>query len=206
MHLRSAGLESERDFLRACALEDERLAAGWGPFWGYTWQGRYGAHLAHLLSTFAREQVLVLVYRELRNDPAATLHRVCEFLGVSPGVVTDVPAANVTAAAGSGRAHDALSAVLRHAVDVLPHAVSGPLERALLRRLQRDQHLREPLTAEQRAALLPAFLDDIALLEDVSGRSFAHWRDVDNGRGRPGLPVSGRIGTAHNSIDRPVAP
>lgn len=31
-HLWSAGLEPERDFLRACALENERAPDGWAPF------------------------------------------------------------------------------------------------------------------------------------------------------------------------------
>lgn len=34
-HLRSAGVEPEGDFLRACTLEQRRADDGWGPFWRY---------------------------------------------------------------------------------------------------------------------------------------------------------------------------
>jgi len=204
MHLRSAGLEPERDFLRACALEPRRLAAGWGPFWGYSWQSRYGLHLEHLLDVFPRSQVLVLIYRDVRNDPVGTLDRICGFLGVAPGLVGEIPAENVTAHVGAGVGHGAISAVLRRIVSRLPQRWGGPMEQRIVQALQRDQRARVPLTADQRARVLPTFVDDIALLERVTGLSFAHWSDADNGRTRPTLPIDGRIGTAHGSIDRPI--
>ena len=37
----------------------------------------------------------MLRYRELRDAPAATLDRVCRFLGVAEDVVTEVPRHNV---------------------------------------------------------------------------------------------------------------
>ena len=94
-HLRGAGLEPEADFLCALAREAGRTAAGWAHFWHYAAQGRYGEQLAHLDDLFPRDQVLLLRYRELRDDPAATLDRVCRFLGVAEGAVTDVPRHNV---------------------------------------------------------------------------------------------------------------
>lgn len=204
MHLRSAGLEPEADFLRACELEERRLAADWGPFWGYTWQSRYGSHVAHLLEVFPRSQLLLLVYRDVRTDPAGTLERICAFLGVAAGQLSGIPAENVTAQARGGPGHGVVSAVLRRVVSALPQRLSGPVEQWMARVLQRDQRTRVPLTAAQRTQLLPTFLDDITQLERVTGMSFAHWRDADNGRSRPALPTAGPIGTAHGSIDRPV--
>jgi hypothetical protein len=76
----------------------------------------------------------------------------------------------------------------------------------LSRHLQREQRVREPLTPDQRAALLPHFSEDVLLLEKVTGESFAEWLDSDVGRfgGRAALRPVGRIGTAHQSIDRPI--
>ena len=56
------------------------------------------------------------------------------------------------------------------------HAFSGPLL-ALLHR----QHGRRPkVTAEQRAALLPRFVAEIELLQEVSGESYADWLSLDH--------------------------
>jgi hypothetical protein len=90
-HLREAELEPEADFGAAMDREPERIAAGWAHFWHYAAQGRYGEQLDQLFGLFPREQVLVLRYRELRDEPVATADRVCEFLGVEPGVLTEVP-------------------------------------------------------------------------------------------------------------------
>ena len=59
-HLRSAGLEPEADFLRACDLELQRADAGWAPFWQYLDLGRYGGQFRALYDLFARDQVLLL--------------------------------------------------------------------------------------------------------------------------------------------------
>ena len=64
-HLWSAGLEPVGDFVRACAEEERRIAAGWASFWHYTGLSRYGEQLEYLFTLFPREQVLVLRYRRL---------------------------------------------------------------------------------------------------------------------------------------------
>ena len=68
-HLWSAGLDPIGDFVRACADEDRRVAAGWAQFWHYTRLGRYGEQLEHLYQVFPMEQVLVLRYRDLVDAP-----------------------------------------------------------------------------------------------------------------------------------------
>jgi hypothetical protein len=72
------------------------------------------------------------------------------------------------------------------------------------RLLQREQWLRQPLTAEERSVLIPQFDADIRLLERITARSFDHWRDVGHAIVRQPLAVRGRFGTAHVSIDRPL--
>ena len=64
-HLWSAGLEPIGDFVRACAEEEQRIAAGWASFWHYKGLGKYGEQLSHAFTLFPRDQVLVLRYRLL---------------------------------------------------------------------------------------------------------------------------------------------
>jgi hypothetical protein len=135
-HLRGAGLEPEADFRAALDREPERVAAGWAHFWHYVAQGRYGEQLDHLFALFPPEQVLLLRYRDLRDAPGATVDRVCRFLGVETGMVTEVPRHNVRP-------------------DV-PGRVSGP-------------------TAQERAAALPRFADDVPLVAARTGWDLAAW-------------------------------
>jgi hypothetical protein len=56
---------------------------------------------------------------------------------------------------------------------ILPGAatMTGSLERIL----QRDSPPRQPLTWQQRQALIPRFEDDIRLLEVITGEDFSDW-------------------------------
>ncbi len=204
-HLRSAGLEPEADFLKACAAEPERVAAGWGPFWRYVGLGRYGAQLDSLYSLFPREQVLVLLYRDVRSRPVEVLDRICAFLGVETGRLTGLSARNVTVQAAAGRRDEVVARVLRalRSTPLLPPAARAAAAGPLTRVLQRDQRTRTTATPAERAALLPLFDDDVRLAERLTGLALDHWRDPGNGADRAPLDVRGRFGTAYDSIDRP---
>jgi Sulfotransferase family len=175
-HLWSAGLDPVDDFVLACAEEQRRIEAGWADFWHYTALGRYGEQLEHLYTVFPREQVFVFRYRALIEDPAQVLNRICAFLGVPQGVVTEIPRENVTAHPQRSARHWAVSKALRvsaAASSVVPGAaaVTGSLERVL----QRDSPPRQPLTWQQRQALIPKFEADIRLLEDITGEDYSDW-------------------------------
>jgi len=206
-HLWSAGLEPEKDFVAACRLEEERAAAGWAQFWRYLDLGRYGAQLDRLLKVFPRDQVLLIRYRELREEPFATLDRICQFLGVPTGVLTGVPAENVTAHATDSFRNRAVATVLRAGVAIehhLPKAWWPRVDRFLASHLQSEQRPRQPMTADERAELVPYFTEDVALLEQLTGESFAEWLDPHKPGHRAALEPSRPIGTAHNSIDNPL--
>jgi hypothetical protein len=205
-HLRSAGLEPEGDFPRACMLGEGRVSDGWGPFWNYLELGRYGAQLEHLYSLFPREQVLLLMYRDIREHPVETLDRVSAFLGVRTGLLSELPSENVTAHVSDGLLNKTVLKFVQGAEQ--GGRVTSPARHALrslaVKVLQREQRTRPALSFEERRLLLPHFASDGKLLEQLTGRSFAHWQDPHNGLTRRPLHISGRFGTAFRSIDRPV--
>jgi hypothetical protein len=180
-HLWAAGLEPERDFVRAVAAEPERRAAGWAHFWHYVGQGLYGRQLEHLYTLFPREQVLLMKYRDLRDTPVEALDRVADFLGVRPGLLSGVPSENVSPFVADNRANTVLRGLLRtggrygqHVPAALRPIARGPL----LTLLNRTKGRRLPLTLEQRAAVLPHFVDDIQLLQRLTGDSYADWLEL----------------------------
>lgn len=180
-HLWSAGLEPIGDLVRACEAEQRRIADGWGHFWHYVGLGRYGEQLAHLFSLFPREQVLIFRYRDLVDRPVATLDRICAFLGVRQGLLTEVPRENVTAHPATGARHLLLSSLRRR----LPAALAGSFEGLL----QHRGAARRPLSWEQRQRLLPYFTDDIRLLQRVTEEDYSDWLQP---RGRSGGLVGAR--------------
>jgi hypothetical protein len=180
-HLWAAGLEAERDFVTACGLEGARREAGWAHFWHYVGQGRYGEQLSALYEHFPREQVLLLRYRDLRDEPYPTLDRVCAFLGVQTGLLDRLPAQNVSPYVADNYVNDVLRAMLRtggrfgqHFPVPLRKVARGPL----LTVLQRHKGARPKASPEQRDAVLPYFVDDIRLLERITGEYFGDWLTV----------------------------
>jgi hypothetical protein len=177
-HLWSAGLEPVGDFLRACAEEERRIEAGWASFWHYTGLGRYGEQLEYLFTLFRREQVLVLRYRRLVDEPVQTLDRICRFLGVEQHVLTEIPRQNVTSHPEPTLGHRAVSAAQRAASafgTLVPGLTAATLTGPLERFLQRHSRERQPLSWQQRQELIPRFEPDIRLLEQVLGESFRDW-------------------------------
>jgi Sulfotransferase family len=204
-HLWSAGLEPEPDFVRACAEEERRIAAGWASFWHYIGLGKYGEQLDCAFSLFPREQVLVLRYRLLVDEPAATLDRICAFLGVETGILAEIPRENVTAHPERTLAHRAAALGMRAgtaAGQLLPGNAAAAATHRLERFLQRGARERRPLGWEQRQALLPRFTGDIKLLEEVVREDFGDWLAP---RSRSGGLVGARpAGQGQSKNGRPV--
>ena len=177
-HLWAAGLEAESDFVAACHAEPRRRAARWADFWHYIGQGLYGRQLSHLYSLFPRDQVLVLRYRDMRDRPAQTLDQVCAFLGVATGLIGEVPAENVRPYPAQTPVNDMLRALLRFGGRIghyFPVRARLAVREPLLDTLHRHHGRRPKLTRQQRAAILPYFIEDIALLERVTGDSYSDW-------------------------------
>jgi hypothetical protein len=188
VHLRADGLEPEPDFLTAVRLEEERIAAGWAPFWHYRGLGRYGAQLRDLHRHVPPEQVFLLRYRQLVDSPRETLDRVSAFLGVTPGVAHTVAPENVKPYVADTVRYRALSRVIRAGAAAgafVPPQVWRQVSRPLIAALH-DGHAPRPRpSVEVRREVLVPLLPDIELLEELTGESFEDWKgDVSRGHFR----------------------
>ncbi|GGF44427.1 hypothetical protein GCM10011519_17890 [Marmoricola endophyticus] len=179
MHLWSDGLEPVADFEAAFARQDERVAAGWAPFWRYRDLGLYGDQLAHLYRHVDPERVLVLRYREIVDSPGATVDRVCRFLGIDEGRVASIPRDNARSFVADGPRTRALGALVRGGAwlgQFAPPQVWRRGHEPLVRALAGSGEAARPrLSVEQRARLVPAFEDDVHLLEQLTGEDFSDW-------------------------------
>ena len=185
VHLRADGLEPEADFLTAVRLEERRVADGWAPFWHYRGLGGYGGQLRDLYRHVPRERVSLLRYRQLVDTPRETLDRVSDFLGVAPGVAHTVPPENVKPYVADGARYRALCRAVRAGAALgayAPPQVWRQVSRPLIAALHAGRSPRPAVPVEVRREVLAPLLPDIALLEELTGESFADWRS-DTGRG-----------------------
>lgn len=184
MHLWSDGLEPDPDFESAFGRERERVAAGYAPFWRYRELGLYGEQLLDLHRLVDPSRILVLRYRDIVDEPAATVDRTARFLGIREGLVPAIPRENHRhfVAPGSLRART-LRPVVRAgawAGQFAPPQVWRRASAPLLDVLQGGGAHRPGLTPEQRARLTPAFAADIALLGEITGDDYSAWHAAED--------------------------
>ncbi|MGY1661800.1 sulfotransferase [Geodermatophilus sp. SYSU D00705] len=185
VHLRADGLEPVADFLTAVRLEQQRIAEGYAPFWHYRGLGRYGEQLRDLYRLLPREQVFLLRYRQLVDTPRETLDRVSTFLGVEPGVAHTVAPENVKPYVADTPRYRALARAVRAGAALgayAPPQVWRQASRPLVAALHAGRAPRPEMPVEVRREVLGPLLEDIALLEELTGESFADWKG-DTGRG-----------------------
>lgn len=178
-HLWADGLEPSGDFLAACADEERRRADGWGPIWRYRATGRYGEQLEHLLGLYPRERVHLVRYMALVDHPSRTLDDICRFLGVEAGPLEEVPSRNVGAYVAPSRTTSLLQAAFRAGAAAgshFPPQVWRKLSLPLQWAMQRSPRHRPELEPGQRAALLDDYVDDIVMVERLTGWDLSTWR------------------------------
>ena len=180
MHLWSDGLEKEKDFEVAFNLQEQRVNAGWAPFWRYRDLGLYGEQLKHLFDYVDPKRVHVVRYKDIVDDPGGSVDRACDFLGIEPSHVETIPRDNSrnfaepglrTHPAGSGDPGGCLPGPVRAA----PGVEAG--EPSAGRPAQRAQPGAPAEASRRRRAdwLVPHFADDIALLSALTGEDFSLW-------------------------------
>jgi hypothetical protein len=179
MHLWSDGLEPVGDFEASLTLQQQRIDAGWAPFWRYLELGRYGEQLAHLRRYVDPERILVLRYRDLVDEPAATVDRTCRFLGISAGQVSSIPKDNARPFVEPGWRPRVLGPAVRVGARLGQFAPPEVWRRAsvpVVARLRgRSDGHRPRLGAEVRERLVPHFAEDVELLQELTGYDFGEW-------------------------------
>ena len=154
-----------------------RKEAGWAPFWRYAEHGRYGAQLQPLFDYFPPEQVHVLRYRDLVDQPQHTLGQICEVLGADRLAGTrgaaeeciDLRASNARQLCFIWVCFAGGAVVGQFLPPQVWRTISTPL---LSASLQRGQWNRPELSAADRQRLIAVFADDVLLLERLTGMKF----------------------------------
>ncbi|MEX0809202.1 MAG: sulfotransferase [Dongiaceae bacterium] len=184
--------ETEADLDRAWQLQGPRRNGQQVPWTcsdpkmlDYLEVGSLGRHVKALLEAVGRERCLWVFYDDFLTDPLGCYQQVLAFAGLPYDGRTDFPrkAPHRTYRSKSLQFLNS-GAFLMAFLPVNPKstALYGKLARAtrpvrrLLRRANASETPRARLDAGTRSTLLQAFLDDIAVLETLTGRNLDSWR------------------------------
>ena len=145
----------------------------------------YGRQVQDLFDHFPREQVLLLRYKSLVDEPDKVLNRVFGFLGVETQEIDQIPSDNSRVFVRDGVRARTVGPVIRAGATVgqfLPPKVWRTVSKPLISQLHKGGDPSRPkLTPEQRELLLAPHLEDIELLEQITGESFEQWRTYRDG-------------------------
>lgn len=172
-------------FEEALAKEEERLRTQHDELqasgrirWGYFRGGCYATLLKPFFERFPREDILILLQEDLRNDFQATMDKLVSFLGLDPTFPLENKIVN--------EAHEARSEELQQFFNtnsspfknflrkVLPLQLRYPVRKALYG-LNRRTVKYAPISKETEALLRQRYLPEVQELERLTGMSLKNW-------------------------------
>jgi hypothetical protein len=137
-------------------------------------EGFYYQRLKRYFDIFPRQQIKIILFEELKQDPAQVIVELFDFLGVNTNFVPDTSVRHNPAGVPKVRWLNRLffnPTLIRTAKAVLPESVQGMVKRA------RQQNLKTPppFPADVRAELLELYREDIRKLEGLLNRDLSIW-------------------------------
>jgi sulfotransferase family protein len=177
LHLVRDNLEP-LDFGAALDAEPERIAQNYALLYRYTDAGFYTRQLERYEALFPPEQLLVLLYDDLRSDPEGTCRRIFSFLGVDEDFVPDMAGEYNRSGIPKNRLMHRLlnpSAPLKRRLwNVTPHFARERLLDAQTKMVNRNLE-RQVIPPRERERLENVFGEEVAALEKRLGRDLSHW-------------------------------
>lgn len=177
-HQRWRGHEDAETFEEALRRECWRSQRGeWAPHRMYIEKGVYIRHLRRLRELFGRDQIYVVLLRDLKEKPQEVLNGVFGYLGLDSYSVKRGERKNT-----SKRARSWFLAKMLQKEGVVKHLVRSLLPKKVrrtilwgIRRLNTAPTCRVPMDPTTRQTLLEYFERYNKQLEGWLGRDLAHW-------------------------------
>lgn len=178
---------SERDpvetFEEALALEPQRKADGWYPFWYYKEQGFYHQQLAAFYALFPPEQIKILLFEDLKARSAEMMSEVYAFLGVTAMAEPEA----VNKRNKSGEVTNRLARAALHVINdpshpvkrlthKIPPSIRQPVREKVRSMIKRRGGIKAvKIKPETRQQLLREYRDDILRTGDLIQRDLSGW-------------------------------
>ncbi|WP_263808702.1 sulfotransferase domain-containing protein [Salinibacter sp.] len=140
--------------------------------------GRYHKHLTRFEKYFDRDQMLVLLFDDLKADTEAFMKRIFRFIEVDSSFRPSLGVQNPTREPRFPRVHRVLTEIwssVREHVDVYAANYTRPLRR-VIKRLVTKETDRPPMSATDRAYLQRIYHEPNQQLESWLGQDLSHWQ------------------------------
>ena len=140
--------------------------------------GRYHRHLTRFGEYFDRDQILVLLFDDLKADDEAFMKRIFRFIEVDSSFRPSLGVQNPTREPRFPRVHRVLTEIwtsVREHVDVYAANYTRPLRR-VIKRLVTKETDRPPMSATDRAYLQRIYHEPNQQLESWLGQDLSHWQ------------------------------
>ncbi len=174
----SRDLHEKLPFEEALAAEPKRTADGWDFMWHYAEHSKYAEGVRAFKKAFPNFKVFF--FDDLQADPTAFMREVFYFLEIDPDVPLQLDMKNVSGAPKSKAMQHLITQEnpVKKMLRPLLRAAFGRETRHRIRAWLKSRNVGEKdhMTPEQYNALLPLFLEDIAALEQLTGRDLSAWK------------------------------
>ena len=176
LHTRRADREPISDFEIAFNKEEERKAENWSPLYYYKGKGYYAEQLERYYTLFPEENIKILLFENLVQNPVGTSQEIFEFLNVDNTFVPDTSKkANVS---GTPKGiFGWLIMKLRYYYLIPNIQFSNYLPTFIIQFLFKSAYNKaEPLNKEVTKRLTQKFYKkDILILEKLISKDLQHW-------------------------------
>ena len=191
-HMVYAAYEDTADFLQALSKEPERLQGNLPPN-AYPPMGvcyrslvQYKTQIQRYWNVFGKENVLIVLFDELKRNPELVLDQILrflelptEFVGKQQAILGSKKQKNANHSHRSRRLHKWIKSGRRRAILHGTRSESIPGYRLLIRALHKlntTTQERKPLDTNIRTLLLKEFISQVEELESVLQVDLIHWK------------------------------
>lgn len=157
------------------SISDHRFSEG-------AFDYRSGATLSpqvkRFLSVFPRNQVLIVLFDDLKSHPEPTYRQILEFIGVDPSFVPDFGRANVSRQAKWSLLHDLIVDPPPWLLTICRPLLKSRLFHQFVERVDtlNSQPVNYPtMDRELRRQLIDEFSQEIEDLARITGKNLSHW-------------------------------
>lgn len=180
LHYRRDGIEKHETMDAALADEDTSVDDVWWGMRHYVRAGFYSKQVQRYYEQFSEDQLLVLLYDDLKKDTAGTIRQIFGHIGVDTTFQPETSAwHNVSGIPKNRFLHELLSrpnqlkqALKKVLPDGLRTAIAGT---EFVSRLRMSNLKRDSLPQDTRVRLKEIYVDDILELQDILHRDLSAW-------------------------------
>ncbi|MCS3628953.1 hypothetical protein GGP53_002832 [Salinibacter ruber] len=140
--------------------------------------GMYHKHLTRFAEYFEREQMLILLFGDLKEDPSSVMERIFRFVGVDPSFEPDLEVHNPSRSPRFKRLHRIATSVwskVRQHLDIYLVNKTRSVRRTVKQMLTEESD-RGGIPSEDKKYLREIYAEPNRRLEEWLGEDLSHWR------------------------------